>query len=289
MGTKVFLLGLEGLLTGFLDLSKAFDTINHDLIIKKLASYGVGKHETNWFSDYLFARSQTVIVGGQKSAEFGVSCGVPQGSILGPLLFLIFFNDFPEQLSEANCLQYADDTFIFFAGSDAIEIEKVLREEINNINIYFENNELIVNLKKGKTETMLFGTSKRIGKKTIDIEMNNTKINHATSYCYLGNELDLSLTLSHNLDKAYMKASGRLNLLAKMQSFLSVEAAFKIFNMVIVPVLLYSSLLHLQLTTTQKRKFESIERRAKKIIGGEKGFVESKEEKILQIGEKVSG
>ena len=98
--------GDNGLLTGtlFLDLSKAFDTINHDLIIKKLASYGVGNHETNWFSDYLFCRSQTVIVGNQKSSKFNVSCGVPQGSILGPLIFLMFFNDFPEQLSRANCL-----------------------------------------------------------------------------------------------------------------------------------------------------------------------------------------
>ena len=109
--------GDNGLLTGtlFLDLSKAFDTINHDLIIKKLASYGVGNHETNWFSDYLFCRSQTVIVGNQKSSKFNVSCGVPQGSILGPLIFLMFFNDFPEQLSRANCLEYADDTVIYFA------------------------------------------------------------------------------------------------------------------------------------------------------------------------------
>ena len=142
--------GDNGLLTGtlFLDLSKAFDTINHDLIIKKLASYGVGNHETNWFSDYLFCRSQTVIVGNQKSSKFNVSCGVPQGSILGPLIFLMFFNDFPEQLSRANCLQYADDTVIYFASSDANEIEKVLQEEINNIFTYFENNELILNLEK---------------------------------------------------------------------------------------------------------------------------------------------
>ena len=100
--------------------------------------------------------------------------------------------------------------------------------------------------------------------------MNNTKINHTMSYCYLGNELDPSLTLSHNFDKAYKKASGRMNLLAKIRPFLSVEAAFKIFEMVIVPVLLYSSLIHLQLTATQAKKFKSIERRAKIIIGGEK-------------------
>ena len=145
--------GDNGMLTGtlFLDLSKAFDTINHDLIIKKLASHGVRDIELKWFSDYLFCRCQTVIVGNQRSSKFNASCGVPQGSILGPLLFLIFFNDFPEQLSKAKCLQYADDTVIYFASSDINEIEQVIHEEMNNLNSYFENNELILNLKKGKT------------------------------------------------------------------------------------------------------------------------------------------
>ena len=161
--------GDNGMFTGtlFLDLSKAFDTINHDLIIKKLASHGVRDIELKWFSDYLFCRCQTVIVGNQRSSKFNASCGVPQGSILGPLLFLIFFNDFPEQLSKAKCLQYADDTVIYFASSDINEIEQVIHEEMNNLDSYFENNELILNLKKGKTETMLFGTAKRIGKKSI--------------------------------------------------------------------------------------------------------------------------
>ena len=76
--------------------------------------------------------------------------------------------------------------------------------------------------------------------------------------------------MDQNFEKGFKKASGRLNLLTKMRSYRSVEAALKIFEMVIVPVLLYSSLIHLQLTKTQKRKLESIERRAKKIIGGKK-------------------
>ena len=103
---------------------------------------------------------------------------------------------------------------------------------------------------------MLFGTSKRIGSKIIDIEMKNTKINHTTEYCYLGNLLDPSLNMNQNFEKGYKKASGRLNLLAKMRSYLCVEAALKIFEMVIVPVLLYSSLIHLQLMKTQKRKLK---------------------------------
>lgn len=77
----------------FLDLSKTFDTINHGMILNKLASYGVSKLELKWFTNYLFGRSQTVVVGNQISSSFDITCGIPQGSILGGLIFLIFFND----------------------------------------------------------------------------------------------------------------------------------------------------------------------------------------------------
>ena len=87
----------KGQLVGalFLDLSKAFDTISHDVILEKLKRYGVFEIELDWFKDYLFMRSQQVEVGNQKSKSHSVFSGVPQGSILGPLLFLVFFNDFP--------------------------------------------------------------------------------------------------------------------------------------------------------------------------------------------------
>lgn len=181
-----------GMLTGaiFLDLSKAFDTINHDLIIKKLASYGVLDVELRWFTDYCFCRSQYVMIGRQCSPKSNVYSGVPQGSILGPLIFLIFFYDFPEHLSKAKCIQYADDTVVYFSSSKFDEIEKVLNDEINDLKKYFDKNELILNLKKGKTETMLFGTAKRIGTKSLKITLDDHDVNHTTTYCYLGNELD---------------------------------------------------------------------------------------------------
>ena len=95
----------------FIDLSKAFDTISHATLLEKLKAYGINDGELHWFTAYLFNRTQQVVMGNVKSEIEHVNCGVPQGSILGSLLFLVFFNDFPEVLIRARVIQFADDTF----------------------------------------------------------------------------------------------------------------------------------------------------------------------------------
>ena len=119
---------------------------------------------------------------------------------------------------------------------------------------------------------MLFGTAKRLSKKNhIDLEIEGQQVNHTSSYYYLGNDLDQSLNLNDNFDKTYKRVNGRLNLLKKMRKCLNVEAAYKIFEMVILPLLLYSSLINLQLySTSQKRRLCLIKKRDRQIIGGAK-------------------
>ena len=103
----------QKLLTGavFVDLRKAFDTIDHHLLLAKLNSYGIGRNELNWFNDYLTNRSQTVSFQNVLSPPSIISSGVPQGSILGPLLFNLFINYLPSVASNCGVLMYADDTF----------------------------------------------------------------------------------------------------------------------------------------------------------------------------------
>ena len=83
----------------YLDLSKAFDTIGHGLLLTKLQSYGVNGKELNWFTDYLFNRTQIIEIDSFRSSAEPICCGVPQGSILGPLLFIVFFKDLIENIS----------------------------------------------------------------------------------------------------------------------------------------------------------------------------------------------
>ena len=93
-----------------------------------------------------------------------VVCGVPQGSILGPLLFLLYFNDFEEHLQHVNVLNFADDTVIYFAAKSKSDVVSRLNEDLENMRKFFSANQLVINLKKGKTESILFGTAQKLAK-----------------------------------------------------------------------------------------------------------------------------
>ena len=114
----------------FIDLRKAFDTVDHGLLLDKLTTVGVSGPEHEWFTDYLRNRTQVVEFHGVNSNPEGVSIGVPQGSILGPLLFILHVNDLPEVVSECSILMYADDTVLFYSSSQVSTIEMKLNEEL---------------------------------------------------------------------------------------------------------------------------------------------------------------
>ena len=130
--------------------------------LNKLPSYGIQDNELDWFRDYLFQRSQLVDLQSTLSHDAPIYTGVPQGSILGPLLFILFLNDIPEHLELSKIVIYADDTVIYFPNKDIAIIENALIKDLAHLANYFDENELIINLKKGKTESMLFCTPKRL-------------------------------------------------------------------------------------------------------------------------------
>ena len=167
----------------FLDLSKAFDTMGHSIILEKLLLHGVNGHELLWLTDYLFNRTQTVEINNNFSTTENILSGVPQGSILGPLLFIVFFNVFSDFVSKSNVIQYADDTVIFFSAKSTNIIDSILNNDLRDIVKYCEENELLLNFKKGKTEVMLLGTAQRMKRHGHKIEIihNGSKVN---SNCY---------------------------------------------------------------------------------------------------------
>ena len=198
--------------------------------------------------------------------------GVPQGSILGPLLFLILFNDVVDVIEHSSILKYADDTVLYVAYKDIESIKAKLSKDMDCLADWLKSNELVLNLKKGKTESLLFGTSQRIAKQTEPFEINlshQTVINNTTDYKYLGVRVDSSLNLNSNFNACYKKASGRLRLLAKIRSYLDQATAATIYHSMVLPTFTYCGILQLKYTNTQMSRLSSLYTRALKIVYGD--------------------
>merc|ERR1711954_186950 len=133
----------------FCDLSKAFDTLNHDILLQKLDHYGIRGKANLWFRSYLTNRRQYVELNGKKSTTLPLPTGVPQGSILGPLLFLIYINDLPSA-ANLKCVSFADDSNLIIQGSDLANLTSSLTKELEHVSDYFKANQLKLNAKKTK-------------------------------------------------------------------------------------------------------------------------------------------
>ena len=151
----------KGLMTGMMliDLQKAFDTIDHDILWKRLSAIGFSNHIIGWFKSYLSNRLFRVNLGNCYSDPSNITCGVPQGSILGPLLFLIYVNDMPQVL-KSNLFLYLDDSCLIFQGKDVIEIEKQLNGDFTNICEWFVDNRLSIHFGEDKTKSILFASKR---------------------------------------------------------------------------------------------------------------------------------
>ena len=195
--------------------------------------------------------------------------GVPHGSIIGPLLFLIHFNDAHRSLEHTNIVTYADNTVIFISNSDKNIIESHLNQDVNSLVTWLRMNELIINTKKGKTEAMLFGTAKKLNKfkeSQLKIKVGETSINCTTQYKYLGVTLDPSLTLDTHLDNICKKAAGRVNLLRRIRSSIDTSTAAVIYNAMIIPLFTYCGSVGLGWSDSKLKRLRSVEKRRIKII-----------------------
>ena len=166
----------KGLLTGliFLDLSKALDTLDHSIMLDKLTSPGMNRSAVQWFRSYLAVRTQSVCTNGVVSEPQPISFGVPQGSVLGPLLFIVYINDLPLAVQGCSVELYADDTLVYFASKSVSEIQAQLTSGLTYVLSWLQANFLIHNLEKMKI--MLVGTHQRTTEADdLVIEISNTR------------------------------------------------------------------------------------------------------------------
>ena len=142
MDNKLFTFGI------FLDFKKAFDTVDHSILLSKLYHYGIRGPVNKWFSSYLNGRVQTAQIDKQTSSKRNVLTGVPQGSVLGPLLFLIYINDIYDSSKKLSFYLFADDTNLLYADKDLKSLESVINIELQKVCNWLNANKLTLNTKK---------------------------------------------------------------------------------------------------------------------------------------------
>ena len=198
-----------------IDLQKAFDTVDHTILLDKLRAMGVSS--TAWFESYLTCRQQCVVVNGVRSDFLPVSCGVPQGSILGPQLFLIYINDMSISLNCKLSL-YADDSALLFSHKDARVIAERLSQELTRCKHWLIDNKLSLHV--GKTECLLFGSKRRLKKVgEFCIYCEGALVVRVYKVKYLGLQLDPDLDGSSHVQSLLKTCAGRLAFLYR-HSFL---------------------------------------------------------------------
>ena len=202
-------------------MRKAFDTIPFDLLLKKLEFYGVHDNSLDWFKSYLTGRQQCVEINGIKSNNLTVKMGVPQGSILGPLLFLLFINDLPNCLTKSTPVLFADDTTVIKSGTDIKDLYRDMNYELENLEQWCKVNKLSLNAKK--TKYILFKPKKyhihfeklNFGGEEIERIGENCKV---TAFKFLGHWVDDNLNWDFHTNKLLNKLNSTNYILAKLKN-----------------------------------------------------------------------
>ena len=212
--------------TIFIDLSKAFDTLDHSILLRKLEKYGIRGQANAWCHSYLSNRTMRTKVNNLYSDSKKLEIGTPQGSILGPFFFIIYINDLVLHLEQSHAILYADDTTIVFADKDISNIYNTLQAEMENVMKFLYLNKLTVNL--GKTEFMLFGKD-RSDDMSLKISVDGNILNRKSSIKFLGATIDESLNWnSHTLYVCNKMNQGKF-ILNRCKQFLNTDCLKMIY------------------------------------------------------------
>ena len=249
----------------FLDFSKAFDTVDHQILLNKLDHYGIRGCALSWFKSYLSRRLQYVTYNGSQSSQQMIKCGVPQGSILGPLLFLIYINDLCIVCKSTEPVLFADDTNLFSSGSNAISLQDGVNNDLAIIAEWLKVNKLSLNIKK--THFMCF-SAKNKSHPGISLQIDGEAIAEVNKSKFLVVVIDNKLSWKDHISFVCRKVARGIGVIIKARKVLHNESLKCLYYSFIYPYMIYCNQVWGSACKTNIEPLQVLQKRAVRIILG---------------------
>ena len=248
-----------------IDLRKAFDTVNHSIMCQKLEAIGFDQSTVAWFKSYLQNRTQLVNVNGVFSDKRNISCGVPQGSVLGPLLFNLYINDMQSSVS-CKLMLYADDAALIVSHKDYNTVESNLSDNLYSLNNWLIHNKLSLHL--GKTQSILFASKRKLKIHShLNVTCGRTPIESVKKTKYLGLKLNQNMDSSDIVTNIISKCNSRLKFMYRQAKHLPISAKKTLSNALIMCHFDYcSSAWSSSLTKDQAKKLQILQNKVVRFI-----------------------
>ena len=262
----------------YLDLSKAFDTVKHSILMKKLYHLGVRGTVFDWFKSYLSNRITYVSINNTDSSTKPIKYGVPQGSNLGPLLFLLYINDMKNSSVLLNFINFADDTTAYVKGSDMNAIYDILETELGRVSQWLHVNRLSLNI--DKTNYMII-TNKKIDEK--ELRISGRIIKRATSVKFLGVTIDDRLSFAGHVRDVTNKISSATGMLNRVSTLIPKQVKFNVYFALIHSRLSYAVTVWGGSSRSNQKLCTSTLNRAWRLIFSNNGQVDNIESKLLNF------
>ena len=201
----------------FSDFKKAFDTVNHDILLSKLAHYGIWGQANNWHHSYLTQRVEFISVNRFNSQLHLISHGVPHVSMLGPLLFIIFINDLHNSIRDSQMLHFADDKNLLYISKSMKRINKHINHDLSLIVQWLRSNKISLNA--DETELVIYSPKRKQITKHLTFRISGQKIEISTRVKYLGIQIDEHLNWNEHIKNIIPKLSGAIGVLSKIYHY----------------------------------------------------------------------